>query len=355
MEDEQQNGAPEEPTRLEAERSHHRLVNRLVVVGIVALALGLAAGAGGNLIFAGSKKAKTTPASSGPKDTKPDGTGDEVGTGDESVGATADFQVAQAMSYTFALSEGIGPRPAGSARESAAADYIVQRLGEMGYTVEEQPFTMSSGFGSRNVMGTREGTREGYTMIIAAHYDSSPDDKGAVNNATGVGVVLELARVFSSKKPEATLKFVFLGANRPGPFEPEERWVGARRYLDLLGTLEKKDLVGMISVDSVGQGDVFALRTQETGLQRLKAKLETFCREQETEVTVLKSTEDSDNIPFESSQVPAVWVEWCDPGGGLATDNLYNSVVAAKVETAGVTVEGFLKGLSSNDLEELKY
>jgi hypothetical protein len=357
VEDDEQQPAPEEPTRLEAERSHRRLVNRLVGVSVMVLVLGLIAGAGGNLIFAGSKKAKTpTGTSSDKKTTKTDGkTGDDVGTGDEPTDAAPGFQVTQAMSHTFALSEGIGSRPAGSARESATADYIVQRLGEMGYTVEEQPFTMSSGFGSRNVMGTREGTREGYTMIIAAHYDSAEDNKGAVNNATGVGVVLELARVFSSRKLESTLQFVFLGANRPGGSDPEERWVGARRYLDLLGTLEKKDVVGMISVDSVGQGDVFALRTQETGLQRLKAKMETYCREHGTEVSVLKSTDDSDNIPFESTQVPAVWVEWCDPGGGLATDNLYTSVVASKVETAGVTVERFLMGLSSTDLEELKY
>ena len=131
--------------------------------------------------------------------------------------------------------------------------------------------------------------------------------------------------------------------------------MGARRFLDLVGTMEKKELVAMISVDSVGQGEVFALRTQETGLQRLKTKMETYCREHNIPVTLLKSDIDSDNIPFEDSRVPAVWVEWCDPGGGLSTDNLYTSLNAAKVEVAGVTIEGFLESLSSGDLEELKY
>jgi Zn-dependent M28 family amino/carboxypeptidase len=259
------------------------------------------------------------------------------------------------MSHIFALSEQIGERRAGSVKESGTADYIIGKLAEYGYNVEEQPFTMSDGFGSRNIIGTKRGTREGYIVVISAHYDSPRGSKGADDDASGVGVVLELARVFSNSKLEPTLQFTFFGANRPGGGALENRLVGARTFEELLGTLQRKEIISMIEVDSVGQGEVLALRTQGSGLQRLKDKLATFAGEKKIVLTSLKSTDDSDNIPFENAGVPAVWVEWCETDGTLSTDNAYTSVDAAKVETVGTLIENFVKDLSSDDLEELKY
>ena len=60
-------------------------------------------------------------------------------------------------------------------------------------------------------------------------------------------------------------------------------------------------------------------------------------------------------MPFENSQIPAVWVEWCNSDGSLTTDNQYTSVSADKVSSAGVLVESFILGLTSSDLEDLKY
>jgi Zn-dependent M28 family amino/carboxypeptidase len=342
-------------SRLEKVRSRRKRTKRIALLVVVVLVVGLAAGAMGNVLFAKPKAAKvatTTPkkkpaASSASSSTSPTG---------RSRGSSApQFSVAEAMAHTFALSEQIGVRAAGSVKEASAADYIVNRLAEYGYSVEEQPFTMSDGFGSRNIVGTRRGTAEGYTLIVGAHYDSPIDSKGANDNASGAGAVLELARDFSNRKIKPTLQFVFFGANRPGTTDQATRLVGAQTFVDQTGSLDKKDIVGMIELDSIGIGDVMALRTQGTGLQRLKDKLETFAREKNTPVTTIKSTSDSDNMPFENSQVPAVWVEWCDASGTLSTDNAYNSVTAQKVQAAGSLTESFILGLSEADLEELKY
>jgi alkaline phosphatase isozyme conversion protein len=331
-------------------------MRRLALLVVLVLVVGLAAGSGMNLLFGKAKVQKVSPKdnTSGKKKsvtTTPSGTKNSGAKASSSV----QFSVTQAMTHTFAISEQIGARPAGSVKEAAAADYIVQRLGEYGYTVEEQPFTMADGFASRNIVGTRRGTREGFTIVIGAHFDSPQDSKGADDDATGVGTVLELARDFSNRRIEPTLEFVFFGGNRPGSTDMDTRLVGAHRYVELTGSLEMKDIVGMIEVDCVGQGDVLALRTQGTGLQRLKDKLLTFAGEKKTPVTYIKSTDDSDNMPFENSQIPSVWVEWCNPDGTLSTDNAYTSVVAQKVQTAGVMIESFVLGLNSQDLEELKY
>lgn len=332
-----------------------RSLKKIALAFIAVLLVGLIAGVVTNFILdkESSSKAKPKKSSSSAAGNKSPSTASGARPKQP---VTLAFSTPQAMSHVYALSDQIGPRKAGSLKESGAADYIVGKLGEYGYTVEEQPFTMSDGFGSRNVVGTGRGTREGYTIVIAAHYDSPAASPGADDNGTGVGVVLELARVFSQVKGlEPTLQFAFFGANRPGDSSVDNRLDGSRRYVDLLGTLQKKDVVGMIAVDSVGKGEVLALRTQGTGLQRLSDKLATFAAGKNIAVTALKSSEDSDNIPFENSQIPAVWVEWCDQDGSLSTDNLYSGVDAGKVEAAGSLIESFMKNLSSQDLEELKY
>jgi len=280
----------------------------------------------------GSKSDTTTPAPSAPQ-----------------------FSETQAMAHAYALSEQVGVRPAGSVKESAAADYIVSKLGEYGYTVEEQPFTTADGFSSRNIVGTRTGTRANYNIVLGAHYDSPGESKGADDDASGVGTVLELARIFSVRTLQPTLQFVFFGANQPGVQDKDVRLAGSARFVDLLGSLQKNDIVAMIDVDCDGQGTTLALKSHGSGLQRLNDKLETYARQKNQQVSSMKSSADSDNIPFENSQIPAVWIGWCEQDGSVVTDNTYASLAADKVQSVGVLVESFLQSLTSDDLEELKY
>jgi Peptidase family M28 len=346
---------------VEPEKARTRLsTKKIVLIFVAVLAIGLAAGVGFNFIFSEprAEKAEKGSAQSGDK-------GSEKGqstqpsrsaNGDKGTSKREVFWAPNAMSHVSSLSEQVGPRRAGSVQESAAADYIVARLGEYGYSVEEQPFSMSDGFGSRNIIATRSGTRDGYTMVIAAHYDSPVDSPGAVDNASGVGVALELARIFSTgSRLEPTLQFAFFGGNKPGTTELDQRLNGSRRYVDLLGSLQKKEIIGLIALDSVGQGEVLALRTQGTGLQRLRDKMNIFAGQKKIAVTSLKSTDDSDNIPFEDAKMPAVWVEWCDQDGNLNTDNAFKSVNADKLTAVGNLVTSFIENLSPEDLEELKY
>ena len=326
---------------------------RIVAVIIVVLLVGLGAGVGLNVLIAKPQPDKPT---SKKKPSSSNNTGSSSPSSSATKAASkSQFQVGQAMVHTYALTEQVGARPAGSGNESAAGNYISQRLAEFGYNVEEQPFSLPEGYGDRNIIATRTGTKDGYTIVIGAHYDSATDSKGAINNASGTGVLLELARDFAKRRMQPTLKFAFFGGNRPGIQDQKARLLGSNRFVDLLGTMDKKDIVGMISIDSVGAGDILALRTQETGLQRLKDKLATYADESGVPVQRMKATDDSDNIPFEDAEVPAVWVEWCQAGGVLPPGDSMASVVPQKEEAVGKLMESFLLGLTLNDLEELKY
>lgn len=81
---------------------------------------------------------------------------------------------------------------------------------------------------TRNVVGRLEGaSRPGETVIVSAHWDAygigEPDAsgdrirRGAVDNATGVAAVLELARVFAAgPRPARSLLFIALAAEEKG-------------------------------------------------------------------------------------------------------------------------------------------
>jgi acetylornithine deacetylase/succinyl-diaminopimelate desuccinylase-like protein len=83
-------------------------------------------------------------------------------------------------------------------------------------------------------------------VIISAHWDSYRDSPGADDNASGVGVLLELARFFSAYKGEisGTVKFVSFGAEELGI-------VGSRAYLDA-HRRELRDCILVFNMDNVG-------------------------------------------------------------------------------------------------------
>lgn len=344
-------------SRLENEKQRRKKIKMTAIVILVVLLAGVGLGVGLNFLLSEPKAERIEEEPE--EEIEEEATSEEEGEAEEEEPDAdveePEFDASAAMSDIYEISKQIGARPAGSGQESETANHIAQQLAESGYEVEEQVFTTSEGFKASNIVATKRGSREGYTIIIGAHYDSGSGSEGAVDNASGVGVVLELARVFSERRPEPTLKFVFFGANRPGVSSTKNRLLGSRHFVDMIGSMEKREIVGMIAVDSVAQGEYLLLRTQETGLQRLRDKMAVYAQEMGLPASKLKSADESDNIPFEDVQIPAVWVEWCESGGKLVTDDTYSSVSAEKVNLAGELIESFLLNLTFDDLKELKY
>ena len=102
------------------------------------------------------------------------------------------------MVHVRELSVRIGPRPDGSPAEARAAAYIRAVLGEAGYAARLEPFPLPGGGESANVVALPP--RPGFDpardrhLLIGAHYDTVPGSPGANDNASGVAVLLEIAR-----------------------------------------------------------------------------------------------------------------------------------------------------------------
>ena len=172
------------------------------------------------------------------------------------------FDPDRALDHARYLSETIGDRPAGSTGEQTAAGWLAARFEELGYTVRVQPFNFSSEGQQRigmNVIATRPG-QAGYGIIYAgAHYDTVKriagidyGGPGANDNASGVGVLLEAARVLATGTVTPTLTFVAFGAEELG-------LTGSRYYVSTLPAWEWVQAESMVNFDCAGIGDQLIL------------------------------------------------------------------------------------------------
>ncbi|AFZ29141.1 peptidase M28 [Gloeocapsa sp. PCC 7428] len=84
--------------------------------------------------------------------------------------------------------------------------YIYQELEKYG-SVESFEFTVR-GKTHQNLILNLPGKQQGFPILVGAHYDAVPGTPGADDNATGVAVLLELARIFASNPAKHPLRLV---------------------------------------------------------------------------------------------------------------------------------------------------
>ena len=113
-------------------------------------------------------------------------------------------------------------------QEAMTQDYIILQFEALGYDVEVQEFSFQpwwseSELHSANIIATKPGKID-QTVIVGAHYDSVALDgcndedvhTGAGDNASGIGVMLEVAEVLAEYKTHGAIKFVAFGAEELG-------------------------------------------------------------------------------------------------------------------------------------------
>lgn len=156
----------------------------------------------------------------------------------------------EAYRYMLNLTETIGTRPAGSAKENEARDYIRDEFAAMGYspTVTEFVYNAKNGGKSYNVVAEKHGESP-RTIIVGAHYDSvKAPSRGADDNASGVAVMLESAKAVSQQTVPYTIKFIAFGSEEAG-------LQGSKAYVAAMSEADKANTVAMINLDSLAAGD----------------------------------------------------------------------------------------------------
>lgn len=117
--------------------------------------------------------------------------------------------------------------------------YLTKSLKQLGWKPQLQRFE-----GGVNIFAQRQGTDPAAgAILVAAHYDTVSTSPGADDNASGVAVVLEVARLLGSRPTPRTLQLAF--------FDREELGLlGSRAFVTNKAQLE--NLHGVIVMDMVG-------------------------------------------------------------------------------------------------------
>ena len=181
------------------------------------------------------------------------------------------------------LAGGIGPREASSGPFRQAARLVDRRLTELGYEVTRQrvPVPAGNSWGvpvpagtSSNVIAVAPGTdlTEPH-LVVGAHLDTVPQAPGAADNASGVSVLLEVARLVMVEAPPQPVVFVAFGAEEPrGPGDDLHHF-GSQAYVADLGPAQRSALIGAIAVDTVGvSSDGVPVCTAADGPDRFTAE-----------------------------------------------------------------------------------
>jgi hypothetical protein len=129
------------------------------------------------------------------------------------------------------------------------AAYIDEEFSQAGYVPRRQVFEVE-GRRVANIEAERRGSRRpDRVLVIGAHYDSVADSPGANDNASGVAVILELARLNATLAPPVTVRFVAFVNEEPPYFMTAE--MGSWRYA-ADAAARGDNIVAMISLETIG-------------------------------------------------------------------------------------------------------
>lgn len=205
------------------------------------------------------------------------------------------------------LAGDIGPRRQGTQAERAAAAYVREQLASYGYAVRTESFTLPNRLTSANVIAKLPGTTEA-VLLIGAHMDSVSASPGANDNASGVAVLLETARVLRASRSTCTLLFVGFGAEERQRRGDHAHHFGSRALAKDAGL--RKRLTGMVSLDMVGYGTVLHVDNQGWASNRRRDEIGVIARNLGLPTRVGRSKPQSDHEAFERQGVPVAYVHW---------------------------------------------
>jgi hypothetical protein len=134
---------------------------------------------------------------------------------------------ARLRAHVVMLSRTIGERDAYSQKgRERARDYVIDAFKKAGYAPKAVAYE------SRFMAGVPNGVKfhnveaalhvrspePRAAWVIGAHYDSAPGTPGADDNASGVAVLLEVARLLKEGEPGREVRFVAFGTEEPPSF-----------------------------------------------------------------------------------------------------------------------------------------
>ena len=153
------------------------------------------------------------------------------------------FSAERAFSHVQQMSQQI--HPLGTAANDSVRNYIIEELQKIGLTPTIQKGVATSyRFGgnlaayTKNIIAKIDGQNPEHTILLMAHYDSTPTTLGAADDGSGVAAILETARALQSRDDSLKNNIRILIT------DGEERGLlGAELFVEQFAELDQIDLV----------------------------------------------------------------------------------------------------------------
>jgi glutaminyl-peptide cyclotransferase len=243
-----------------------------------------------------------------------------------------------------------GPRPAGSPALARTADWIEGELSEAGWATSRQEFEFR-GITYRNLLA-RLGPSGEPPILLGTHYDTRPfadQDPvtpdlavpGANDGASGVAVLLELARVLPSAPPDSPVWLAFFDGEDGGRIDDLPWIIGSTAFADSLDVTPK----AVVIVDMVGDADL-QLPVEANSDPELAAEIWGLAAEMGMPAFQAPGRHRlvDDHLPFLELGVPAVDIVDFDYPYWHTTQDTLDKVSAESLEQVGRVLEAWLAG-----------
>ena len=144
----------------------------------------------------------------------------------------------------------IGPRPVTNEQSIKKTEkYITSYFENIGLEVKQQQYKYDNYDIANVIAGSQKNLLSPKYYVIGAHYDSVPETYGADDNASGVAVLLELARYTIQEKISLPVRFVAFTAEEPPTFNTHHQ--GSKVFVKSVNKKED-EILGAIILEMVG-------------------------------------------------------------------------------------------------------
>jgi glutaminyl-peptide cyclotransferase len=216
------------------------------------------------------------------------------------------------VTYQLAL----GPRIPGSTAHAQAVQWIVDQLKQSGWQVDIQQ-TTAMGHPVQNVIAKKGNAGQKPWMILGTHYDSrmladrdpNPVNRtqpvpGANDGASGVAVLLEIARVLNFDPSKMEVWLVFFDAEDQGDISGWDWILGSQAFVDQL----KGSPDAVIVIDMIGDKnlDIYKEKNSNVALTDDIWSVAASLGYQQQFISQYKYSMEDDHTPFLTKGLPAI-------------------------------------------------
>jgi aminopeptidase S len=244
----------------------------------------------------------------------------------------------------------IGPRETTSHSFELAAVFVESQFTHADYRVRRQRFHVPGGLSNYapvvegdtfNLIATPPGFDASEPhVVVGAHLDTVPQAPGAVDNATGVGIVIELARLAALSPPRVPVVFIAFGAEEAR--SPYGGLHGSKFYVSSLDGAERKAIVGMVAIDRVGTSSRVPVCTASERSRDFAQRFLIAARRAGIP-TISCTNASSDHVPFANAGMDAVRIGPDDFRQYHTRQDVPSVLVEAQAERAGNVIWNFLR------------